>query len=59
MVHLQTTTSIVNLLMYSLLTFFVMPTITSPYLQNMKDPCPVGFILGFIISLSLWKILPR
>lgn len=59
MVHLQTNTSIVNLVLFSLLTFFIMPTITSPYLTNMEDPCPIGFILGFIISLILWKIMPR
>lgn len=59
MVHLKTTTSIVNLIMYSLLTFFIMPTITSPHLKSMKDPCPIGFLLGFIISVILWKILPR
>jgi len=59
MVHLSSPVAIGIMTFYSLITFFIAPMITTPLLKGWKDPCPVGFTVGFIISIILWKTVGR
>ena len=43
------------MLFYSVLTFLVGPKVSKMLKLDTKDPCMVGMILGFIVSLILWK----
>ena len=43
------------MLFYAVLTFFVGPKVSKTLKLDAKDPCMVGMILGFILSLVLWK----
>ena len=43
------------MIFYSVLTFFVGPKVSKMLNLDSKDPCMVGMILGFAISLVLWK----
>ena len=43
------------MLFYALLTFFVGPNVSKMLKLDSKDPCMVGMIIGFIVSLVLWK----
>ncbi len=52
--HLSTNNRIMAMVFYSILTFFVMPLITSPFFENHCDRCIAGFVLGFAISILLW-----
>lgn len=55
MSHLSTPYSIGAMIFYSLLTFFIMPYITTPLLPgNSPDKCVAGFAIGFAISVFLW-----
>lgn len=55
MSHLSTSFSIGAMVFYSLLTFFIVPYITTPLLPgNSPDKCVAGFSLGFAISVFLW-----
>lgn len=55
MSHLSTPISTGAMVFYSLLTFFIMPYITTPLLPgNSPDKCVAGFALGFAISVFLW-----
>ena len=54
MVHLSNYKSILAMVFYSLLTFFVGPLITRPFLKNHPDQCVFGFLFGFTISVFLW-----
>ena len=40
---------------YAILTFFVGPKVSKMLKLDSKDPCMVGMILGFIVSIVLWK----
>ncbi len=59
MSHLSTPTSIMIMIFYSILTFFVTPVITRPLFKDHPDPCVAGFIVGFTISLLLWMKFGR
>ena len=60
MVHLSSPVAIGIMTFYSIITFFVTPLIVTPMVKGMvKDPCPIGFTIGFIISLILWKTFGR
>lgn len=54
MTHLSTPTSVMAMVFYSLLTFFIMPYITGPFFNNHPDKCISGFLVGFTISILLW-----
>ena len=54
MSHLSTPLSIGAMVFYSLLTFFLRPLITRPFLGSHPDQCIAGFLLGFTISILLW-----
>tara|TARA_B100001093_G_scaffold164513_1_gene156953 strand:+ start:1076 stop:1267 length:192 start_codon:yes stop_codon:yes gene_type:complete len=54
MSHLSTTSSAMAMVFYSILTFFIGPFITRPFLGDHPDQCIAGFLLGFTISILLW-----
>ena len=55
MSHLSTVPSILAMLFYSFLTFFLMPFLIRPLLPgNSPDKCVGGFALGFAISVIFW-----
>tara|TARA_B100001094_G_C17773708_1_gene596291 strand:+ start:350 stop:541 length:192 start_codon:yes stop_codon:yes gene_type:complete len=54
MVHLSNKKVIGVMCFYSLLTYFIGPLITRPFLKNHPDQCVAGFTLGFCISILLW-----
>ena len=54
MVHLSSTKSIMAMVFYSFLTYFLGPLLTRPFLKNHPDQCVFGFLLGFTISVFLW-----
>ena len=43
------------MLFYAVLTFFVGPKVSKMLKLDSKDPCMVGMVLGFIVSIILWK----
>ena len=59
MTHLSSPQSVAMMVFYSALTFFIMPYITRPFAKKMKDPCLVGFVVGFLISIALWHFVGR
>ncbi len=54
MVHLTNSKTIMIMIFYSLLTFFIGPLITRPFMNDHPDQCIAGFLLGFTISIFLW-----
>jgi len=54
MSHLSSPTSIGIMIFYSLLTFFIGPYITAPFMGHDPVQCIAGFLLGFTISIILW-----
>jgi hypothetical protein len=54
MVHLSNAKVIGAMVFYSLLTFFLGPIATRPFLKEHPDQCVMGFLLGFTISVFLW-----
>ena len=60
MSHLSTPLSAGAMVFYALLTFFIMPYITTPLLPgNSPDKCVAGFAIGFAISVFLWFMFNR
>ncbi len=59
MSHLSTKESVAIMVFYSLVTFFITPTLTRPFFKDHPDPCVAGFSLGFVISLLLWMKFGR
>jgi len=57
--HLSNTSKIMAMIFYSILTFFVGPLITRPFLKDHPDQCVAGFTLGFAISIILWMKFGR
>lgn len=43
------------MLFYSFLTFYLGPKLAKHMKTGHKDPCMVGMIAGFFVSLVLWK----
>ena len=43
------------MIFYSLLTFFAGPKIAKSMNLKTNDPCFVGMVIGFIVSIALWK----
>jgi len=54
MVHLSGTKPVMAMIFYSILTFFLGPLMTRPFLKNHPDQCVFGFLFGFTISIFLW-----
>lgn len=59
MVHLSNPIMIGIMVFYSLLTFFIGPLITRPFLADHPDQCVAGFLVGFTISILLWMKFGR
>jgi hypothetical protein len=59
MSHLSSPMSIAIMIFYSILTFFVGPFITRPFLKEHPDHCIAGFLVGFTISILLWMKIGR
>ena len=60
MTHLSNPTTIAIMVFYSLLTFFIGPFLTRPFLQDdHPDQCVAGFLVGFTISILLWMKFGR
>ena len=59
MSHLSSPMSIAIMIFYSLLTFFVGPFITRPFMKDHPDQCVAGFLVGFTISILLWMKIGR
>ena len=54
MVHLSNMKTIAALVFYSIITYFIGPLITRPFLGEHPDQCIAGYTLGFCISVILW-----
>jgi hypothetical protein len=54
MVHLSTPKAIGAMIFYSLLTFFIGPMLTRPFMSDHPDQCVAGFLVGFTISILFW-----
>ena len=60
MVHLSSPQRIFAMTIFSILTFFVTPLITTPHIgPYTKDPCVFGFLIGFSISCLIWHFYIR
>ena len=59
MTHLSTNASIMAMIFYSLLTFFLGPLVTRPFMKDHPDQCIAGFLLGFTVSVFLWMKFGR
>jgi len=59
MVHLSSPTMIAIMIFYSILTYFIGPLITRPFMNDHPDQCIAGFTLGFCISVLLWMKFGR
>ena len=59
MSHLSTPVSVAIMVFDSLLTFFVGPFLTRPFMSDHPDQCIAGFLLGFTISILLWMKFGR
>ena len=59
MLLLVGTTGPQSLVFYSILTFFVGPLLTRPFMSDHPDQCIAGFLLGFTISIFLWMKFGR
>jgi hypothetical protein len=44
---------------YSVLTYFIGPLITRPFMGDHPDQCIAGFLLGFTVSIFLWMKFGR
>ena len=59
MVHLTNMKTIGALIFYSIITYFIGPLITRPFLNEHPDQCVAGFLVGFTISILLWMKFGR
>jgi hypothetical protein len=59
MVHLSNAKVIGAMIFYSLLTFFIGPLVTRPFMSDHPDQCIAGFLLGFTVSILLWMKFGR
>lgn len=59
MVHLSNYKSIGIMVFYSILTYFLGPLMTRPFMTDHPDQCVAGFLLGFTISVFLWMKFGR
>jgi len=54
MVHLSNQKTIMAMIFYSVITYFIGPLVTRPFLGDHPDQCIAGYLLGFTISVFLW-----
>ena len=54
MVHLSNDQSIGAMVFFSVITYFVGPMVTRPFMKDHPDQCVAGFLLGFPISVFIW-----
>ena len=54
MTHLSSVANISQMVIYSLLTYFIGPLITRPFMNEHPDQCVAGYFFGFTISIFLW-----
>ena len=54
MSHLSNSTVLSIMVFYSIITFFIGPLLTRPFMNDHPDQCIAGFLLGFTISIFLW-----
>jgi hypothetical protein len=59
MVHLSNAKGVSVAVFYSALTYFIAPMLISKIdlpkqLKDIDDPCLIGFIAGFVVSILLW-----
>ena len=54
MVHHSNQITIGIMIFYSILTFFIGPLVTRPFMKDHPDQCIAGFLLGFTVSIFLW-----
>ena len=54
MVHLSNQKTIMTMIFYSAITYFIGPLVTRPFLGEHPDQCIAGYLLGFTISVFLW-----
>ncbi len=54
MTHLSSVANIMQMTLYSLLTYFIGPLITRPFMNDHPDQCVAGYLFGFTISIFLW-----
>jgi hypothetical protein len=60
MSHLSTPQSAAAMAFYAVLTFFIMPYITTPLLPGSgPEKCVAGFAIGFAVSVFLWFMFGR
>ena len=59
MSHLSTVVSAAIMVFYSILTFFVGPFLTRPFMNDHPAQCIAGFLVGFTISILLWMKFGR
>ena len=57
--HLSSYTGVMIMIFYSLLTFFIGPYLTRPFMKDHPDQCVAGFLVGFTISILLWMKFGR
>ena len=54
MVHLSNQKTIMAMIFYSAITYFIGPVVTRPFMGDHPDQCIAGYLLGFTISVFLW-----
>jgi hypothetical protein len=54
MVHLSNQQTIMAMIFYSAITYFIGPLVTRPFMGDHPDQCIAGFLLGFTISVFFW-----
>ena len=54
MTHLSSVANIIQMTLYSLLTYFIGPLNTRPFMNDHPDQCVAGYLFGFTISIFLW-----
>ena len=54
MVHLSNQKTIGLMICFSIITYFIGPLLTRPFLQEHPDQCVAGYSLGFVISIFIW-----
>ena len=59
MVHLVNNKRIAAMVFYSIITYFLGPVVTRPFMGEHPDQCIAGFLLGFTVSIFLWMKIGR
>ena len=59
MVHLSNQKTIMAMIFYSAITYFIGPLVTRPFMGDHPDQCIAGFLLGFTVSIFLWMKFGR